>query len=235
MIINLNKSILLKEFAELSISSVEGIDEQYRIEITFSKEGLIGFATNLIWMYEDIDKNKKCHIHIDPLGGKNISGNQPLGFFLTSSSPSLVISINNLSDYCDIKCENYKEINIKKEIEKSIEIKEPASYESIEGYELGCNNIADIAIYNKENYNITNKDYMQVVLKLNYDGLKDLATMLLILANNYKEDESYKLANINQKEFEYNMGIILNSNSCEAILKCKGLGCIYDYESNFGV
>lgn len=235
MIINLNNSVLLKEVAEVSDSSIEGIDKNNRVEIIFSKEALIGFATNLIWMYEDINENKRVHIHIDPLGRKNISGNQALGFFLTSSSPSLVVVVNDLieSDCYDRKWENYKEINIRNEIRKSIDIKEPACDESIEEYELVYSNIAEIAIYNQQNINIT-QDYMQVVFKLNYAGLKDFATMLLILANNYKVGSEYHLANINQKKFQYNMGVMLNSSSCEMTLKCKDLGCVYDYEPEFG-
>jgi len=235
MIINLNKSVLLKEFAELSVTGVEVTDKNYRVEVAFSKEALIGFATNLIWMYEDINENKKFHIHIDPFGRKNIPGNQALGFFMTPSSPSLVVVLNDVmeSDCYDRKLENYKEIYIRNEIKKSIEIKEPACDESIEEYELGYNNIADVAIYNEENINIT-QNYMQVVFKLNYIGLKDFATMLLILANNYKTGNKYHLANINQKNFKYNMGIMLNGNSCEMTLKCKDLGCVYDYEPEFG-
>lgn len=236
MIINLNNSVLLKELAELSASGVAGTDKNNRVEIIFSKEALIGFATNLIWMYEDIDKNKRAHIHIDPLGKKDISGNQALGFFLTPSSPSLVVVVNDLreSDCYYRKWENYKEINIRNEIRKSINIKEPAYDDSIEEYELGYSNIADIAIYNQENMNITG-DYMQVVFKINYEGLKDFATMLLIFANNYRIGNEYQLANINQKNFEYNMGVMLSSKSCEMTLKCKELGCVYDYEPEFGI
>jgi len=134
----------------------------------------------------------------------------------------------------EINCRlDLRNINIRNEIRKSIEIKEPACDESIEEYELGCSNVADVSIYNQENINIT-QDYMQVVFKLNYGGLKDFATMLLIFVNNYKVGNKYHLANVNQKKFEYNMGIMLNSSSCEMTLKCKDLGCIYDYEPEFG-
>lgn len=78
MIINLNETVNVEELSELFLSGIE-IGKGCRVELTFSKEALIGFATNLIWLYEDIDNEKNVHFHIDPLGGE-IQGNQALGF-----------------------------------------------------------------------------------------------------------------------------------------------------------
>ena len=65
MIINLNGNVDLCEYAKVSVRgiNVETID---RVEFSFSKEALIGFAKNLIWMYEDIDRNSKFYVCTDP-------------------------------------------------------------------------------------------------------------------------------------------------------------------------
>lgn len=37
-----------------------------------------------------------------------------------------------------------------------------------------------------------------VFFEINYKGIKEFATMLLVLANNYKEGQEYPLAHVNQ-------------------------------------
>ena len=59
--------------------------------------------------------------------------------------------------------------------------------------------------------------------------------MLMILANNFFTGYEYLLANLNQDTLQYNMGIIFSKESPEVVIKCKELGCVYDYAPNFGV
>lgn len=233
MIIDLNKSVKIKNLAEICLSGKSLDNQKCKLEFVFSKEALIGFATNLIWMYTEIDINKNLHIHIDPLR-KNIHGNQPMGFFLTSSSPSLVIQLDNIECNFNMINKHYKEINMKRGAFKKYEIKEPSSEEALEEYEIGFKNIVCIKVYDSFNNEIT-ENCSQVVFKLSYMALKDLANMLLILADNYEENIKYLLAHIKQKELQYNMGIVFTEQSCEVIFSCQDLGCVYDYDPLFGL
>lgn len=230
MILELNKYVQVKEISELTLSGVN-IDRDCKVEFTFSKAALIGFATNLLWLYEDIDRKDQTHFHIDPLGGK-IPGNQALGFFLTSKSPSLVVQVGKRQILDDIKI--CKQISIRNKVNKMIEIKEPACEESIEEYELGLQNIVDIRIVNKNGEDV-NKKCVQIVLKIGYDTIKNLAMMLMILANDFFADREYLLANLNQSTLQYNMGIIFSKESPEVMIKCKELGSVFDHAPNFGI
>jgi len=233
MIIKLNEAVKISEFAEIIIMG-NNINNNLKVEFTFSKDALLGFATNLIWMYEDINPQKRIHMHIDPLLG-DIPGNQALGFFLTPQSPSMVLNVNGIEDsqVHDMNSNKYKEIYIKHEFVKEFEVKEPAADESIEDYELGFNNIANIKILDSSHMDVTNNQ-MQIIFNINHKGLKDFASMLLVLANNYENQQEYMLAHVKQKEQQYNMGILLSENSNDVILKCDYLGCVYNYDLQFG-
>ena len=82
--INLTQSVPLKELCKISaIGFREDVAQQ--IEFTLSHEAMIGFATELLWMYEDLDDNKKQiisthQLRIDP------APNQTIGFYLTPDS-----------------------------------------------------------------------------------------------------------------------------------------------------
>lgn len=115
-----------------------------------------------------------------------------------------------------------------------MEIKEPAREEAIEEYELGLQNIVDIKIVNKNGEDVSKK-CVQTVLKTGYETIKNLAVMLIILANNFFSGCEYLLANLNQDILQYNMGILFSKESPEVIIKCKELGCVYDYAPDFGV
>lgn len=229
MIFELNKHVQIEEISELLLSGAS-LDKDCKVEFTFSKAALIGFATNLFWLYEDIDRMSQTHFHIDPLGGK-IPGNQALGFFLTSKSPSLVVQVGERQILDDIKI--CKQISIRNKVNKRMEMKEPACEESIEEYELGLQNIADIKIVNKNGEDVSKK-CVQIVLKIGYETIKNLAVMLMILADNFFDGCEYLLANLNQDTLQYNMGILFSKESSEVVIKCRELGCVYDYAPNFG-
>lgn len=219
MIIDLNGNVDLCEYAKVSVRgiNVETID---RVEFSFSKEALIGFAKNLIWMYEDIDRNSKFYVCTDPLGGVP-SGNQVIGFYLTMGSPILTFRVNSLDYQHGIQSGNVSQSRGK----KCIEILPPANDDLVEEYELGFRNLAEITIHNKYNMDIS-KDIYEVFLEINYEGLKNLAILLMKLADNYKEGAEYILEQANE--------IILTPDSLPVKLKMNDLGNVYDYETDFG-
>lgn len=228
MVIDLEKSVSISEYASITVSGIKK-EEIEEIEITFSKEALIGFATNLLWIYDDITESKRIHMHIDPLNTVN-GGNQSLGFFLTPSSPSLVVCMGGKQE---VKKTNiYKEVMIQKGPNKKINIIEPKGMEFIEDYELGYSNLSNITIRTINN-NIIEYKSLQVILNLSYKGLIDFATMLLILANNFKRKIQYAIAQEGESENKYNMGILLSKESCACSIRCDELGCVYDYVSDF--
>ncbi len=105
MLINLTKSVPLRELCKITAIG-HMTDTAQWIEFTFSHEAIIGFATELLWMYEDINDNKKLiistnQLQVDP------APNQAVGFYLTPDSPMLVLKINSLME------KNKKDTNIK--------------------------------------------------------------------------------------------------------------------------
>lgn len=233
MTINLNENVAIEELSELTVSGI-GIDKTCRVELTFSKEALIGFATNLIWLYEDIDDKRSLHFHIDPLGAPG--ANQAMGFFLTPDSPSLVVQVGSIKKIIE-KTKNigkFRQIEKIHLISRKFEVKEPSSDDlSLEEYEIGLRNIANIKIVSEDNIDFSGK-CVQTVLSVGYDTLKKLATMLLVLADNYSDNCSYRLANVRQNQLEYNMGVLFTETSPDIVIKCKDLGYVYQYDRNFG-
>ena len=61
MLINLTKSVLLKEICKISAVGNDAENGEF-IEFELSQEAIIGFATELIWLYEDIQDNEKLII-----------------------------------------------------------------------------------------------------------------------------------------------------------------------------
>lgn len=219
MIINLSGNVDCCEYVKVTArgTNVETIDS---VEFSFSKEALVGFAKNLIWMYEDIDINKKFYVCTDPLGGVP-SGNQVVGFYLTTGSPILTLRVNSLDYQHGIKNSNTNQSSGA----KCIEILPPASDDLIEEYELGFRNLAGISIHNKNHMDIST-DIYEVFLEINYGGLKNLAILLLKLADRYEEGAEYF--------FQQASEITLTPDSLPVKLKLNNLGNVYDYEPRFG-
>jgi len=164
-----------------------------------------------------------------------VSGNQALGFFLTPQSPSMIFSLNSVRErgVMNIDVTNLKKIPIKHKFVQEFEIKQAASYESIEEYELGFNNIAQIRILDANGKNVVSEN-LEIVFNINYRGLKDFATMLLVLANNYESNQEYPVAHSKFIETQYNMGILLTEKSSKLVIKMDNLGCVYNYDICFG-
>lgn len=235
MIINLSDSVLLKELCKISVIG-NAKEVAHQIEFTLSHEAMIGLATELLWMYEDISDSRKLTIsthqlEVDP------SPSQSLGFYLTPNSPMLVFKVNSLTEREDeiFEYKNWKEISIrKKNVNQYYNVKSPA-YENdevicLESYELAQKNIVNINIFNEEGGNIT-KLYNTVIFEINRKGIKEFATMLFVWANNCKEGDEYSLAQINNLEFGYNLGILLTQDSIATSFRCRDLGTACDYDS----
>lgn len=235
MIINLTKSVPLKEWCKITAHG-HTTDTEQCIEFVFSHEAIIGFATELLWIYEDINDNRKLvvstnQLQIDP------SPSQALGFYLTPNSPILVLKVNSLMERKEegYEYKNWKEINIrKKNVNQYYSVKAPSDEEgeviTLEPYELSKKNIMDISIFNAEGDDIT-KNYSTVILEINRKGIKEFATMLLVWANNYKEGDEYILPHIDKLNCGDNLGIILDHGSISTKFKGHDLGTAYDYDS----
>ena len=235
MIINLSDSVLLKELCKISVIG-NAKEVAHRIEFTLSHEAMIGLATELLWMYEDISDSRRVTIsthqlEVDP------SPSQSLGFYLTPNSPMLVFKVNSLTEREDeiIEYKNWKEISIKKKnVNQYYNVKSPSDENDevicLESYELAKKNIVNINIFNEEGGDIT-KLYNTVIFEVNRKGIKEFATMLFVWANNCKEGDEYLLAQINNLEFGYNLGILLTQDSIPTSFRCHDLGTAYDYDS----
>lgn len=228
MELNLNCDSTSFEIAKIDISVKNSQNADF-VEILFNKEAMVGFAKNLIWIYEDIDKNKSLYVCTDPLGGVP-SGNQVVGFYLTEHSPTFVFRINSLRSTSKMKCfDNI--IHPKLQTEKYIEVLPPLDDSVLEDYEIGFKNIARIDIY-KNNVNISKKIH-EIIFEINYEGLKQLAIIMFKLVENYSVGKEYvfsQLLNNNIMDSE----IVLTPDSLPVKFKCANLGSVYDYEPNFG-
>lgn len=229
MVLNLGNNIDVCEFIQLSIKG-KAVDTIDCVMMSFSKEALIGFAKNLVWLYEyyeDAYFNEMFYVCTDPLCGVP-SGNQVIGFYLTPGSPVLTFKVNSIK-----KNKGINKRNIAKEPEnaktlKCIEVLPPAEEDyCIEEYELGFRNVSKISIYDKNNRDIT-QNFYEIFFEVNYEGLKNLAIFLMKLADNYKEGAEYVIGH------GYNEEITLTEDSLLLKLKCCNLGSVYDYEPKFG-
>ena len=226
MVINLSEDVDWCEYVEV-VAYGKNIGNINLVELSFSREALMGFAKNLIWTYEDIGIDDKFYICTDPLGGVP-SGNQAVGFYLTADSPTLIFSINAIDHFNRKKYHKLVDMQQSVRMEKAIEIVSPSDGVLLEEYELGFRNIVKIALYDKDNNDITS-NFHEVHFKINYEGLKNLAILLLKLFDNYKEGMDCFIGCDN------NLEVILTDDSLPIKLKCRDLGNAYDYEVTFGM
>ena len=239
MIVNLTKSVSLKEWCKVTAIGYKTDTAQW-IEFTLSHEAIIGFATELLWMYEELDDNRKLiittyQLQVDP------APNQAVGFYLTPNSPILVLKVNSLAEKKEegFEYKNWKEIKIrKKNINQHYNVMcpdpsiEKGGVITLESYELARKNLMNISIFNAEGDDIS-KDYGTVIFEINREGIKDFATMLLVWADNYKEGDEYILPHIDKPDCGDNLGIILAHGSISVKFKGHDLGTASDYDSRF--
>ena len=105
-------------------------------------------------------------------------------------------------------------------------------YLSLEPYELSKRKILDITILNREGSDIT-ANFSAAGIEINRDGLKDLATMLLIWVNNCDDNMEYQLFREGGTEEGYNLGIVLTHDSIPLKLRICDLGTAHSYDSRF--
>lgn len=235
MMINLTKSVPLKELCK--ISAIGNASQKAKlVEVTFSNEAIIGFATELLWLYQNINNQSKKiisthQLRVDP------APNQAIGFFLTPESPIFVLKTNSLEEegiYDSRKC---KEIRINgKNTNQYYNVAdsdiETGEMICLETYELSKRNIVDIKVLNDNGEDVT-KSFDSVIFEINRDGIKAFATMLLIWANNCKNGDEYLLYHTNSMEKGYNLGIILTENSLLTKFRCDYLQTVYEYDDKF--
>lgn len=233
MKINLTQSIHLEDLCKIS---VVGCPEEIigEIILSLSPEAILGFATEMIWLYEDVG-NRKMRINTNPLG-IDPAPNQAMGFYLSSNNPSLMMKVNTLIEdkISSSQVVNSCEISIRnRNTNQYYEVKEPVDemigWSCIEPYELSGRNIINIVVLDKGKNDITNQ-CSTVTIELNRDGLKSLSTMLLVWLHSCKENE-YLLPRIGQLELGYNLGVILTGDSIATRFRCCDLGQIYQYDS----
>ena len=241
MIVNISKNVSPKEMCRIiAIGNNPKIADH--IDLTFSREALIGFATELLWLYDDLEEKNKQIITTYPLK-VDPAPNQAIGFYLTPSSPTLAIRIN----YFDMKIENLYENNICKEIkikEKNNNQYYRVNIPSEEGesdcenticletYELSRRNILDVRLVGIDGNEVT-KHFSSVIVELNRKGIKALATMLLVWINNYNDSEDYMVFQEGVVNAGYNFGVILSCDSIPTRLKIGDFGTVYDHDSRF--
>lgn len=237
MMINLTKSVSLKELCKITAIGHTSYTAN-RIDFTFSHEAMIGFATELFWIYEDIDDNEKTiisthQLQIDP------APNQTLGFYLTPNSPVFALKVNSLKVKQEERniYEDWKEINIRNSKSNLYyDLKDPSvediEFVTLETYELSRKNIVSINVFDDDGNDITLK-YHTVIMEINRKGIKDFATMLLVWANNYENGSEYDLPHIDKSDQGYNLGIILTDDSISSKFRAHDLGVANDYDSRF--
>lgn len=221
------KDVFKPEMIKL-VAEGEKVQEISYIEMSFSKDALIGFASNLLWIYGDYNRNRKIIEETIPLG--NPIGNQVFGFYITTNSPTFVVHINDdfFKEQISFNDKRYSEMIFNQRV---LELEPPSDDDLPEEFEKNYENIVSIKVYDK-----TLKDISQEIrfisLNINYGGLRNLGIVLLDISRNYKEDFKYAFEQYKENE-KYENRIVLAKDSIPLRIKCEYLGKAYDYEQEF--
>ena len=221
------KDVFKPEMIKL-VAKGEKVQEISYIEMSFSKDALIGFASNLLWIYGDYNRNRKIIEETIPLG--NPIGNQVFGFYITTNSPTFVVHINDdfFKEQISFNDKRYSEMIFNQRV---LELEPPSDDDLPEEFEKNYENIVSIKVYDK-----TLKDISQEIrfisLNINYGGLRNLGIVLLDISRNYKEDFKYAFEQYKENE-KYENRIVLAKDSIPLRIKCEYLGKAYDYEHEF--
>ena len=207
----------------------------FDVHMKMSREAMIGFATHAKRMAVDYIKDQKYHLHTDPLG--NLSGNQPMGFFLTNRSPSLILSFNDMfQDYFVLnenQLNNTKRLVINESSFRDYPIQKAPSDNSLEAFEIGFRNIAEVEIFNEAGENITQNGY-DVILKLSEQALLGLSSEFIKLSHNFVSGKRYEISYLKHNNEQYELGFHLLPTSCRLTIVCEELQNVYFYEPRFG-
>ncbi len=207
------------------------ISKSCKVILNLSKEALIGFSHEAIRLANLFPEN--CHIHVEPLGTSLSS--QSMGFFLTPSSPDLVVYCENqgtLIDYgvdkmnCVYKGKkNFNTLNLKYLIDMEFDS------DFVESYNIGFNNVAEMKVL-KEGEDFTRK--CTVMLKLSKNALLGLGTQLIRLAHNFDSSNNYFVEPINDGNLSCSIGFFLTPKSASLAVGCRNFNNVFYYDKDFG-
>lgn len=236
MKINISKCIKIREMCKITVNCFSERKPD-KVVFQFSKEAIVGFASELIRIYDDIDDRYQLKLETHPLGD-DPAPSQTVGFFLTSDSPMFYLKINSLPKEVNserINTLKYNEIlydNIKSNQYFYVDTAGCDSDELVvESYELSKENIVKITVYDEINNDISDECNV-LTFEINHEGILDLATMLLVWANNISSND-YSLIQLNSKKTGFNFGIALTEDSIHTSFQVKQLGSAYDYGFNW--
>jgi hypothetical protein len=238
ILISLNNPSLVRfgNFAEIKLTGKDFVSNEYEVQLKISKEALIGFAIYALRTSMSYDETNRFHIHLDPLG--NPRGNQPLGFFLTSESPRLIFTFNNLCHYekYNEKLKNHssKQLEINQNLKLCYQPELDISEVGIETHEIGFKNIAEITIFDNNEVDVTD-NCIDVILEITKNGLIGLGHEFLRLAHIFRIGKSYPISQIDSANAGYDLGFHLLPDSCRLTVICGEFENIFSYEPYFGI
>ena len=94
MLINISKRTDKKALCRITVKTFTNRKPE-RVLFQFNKDAIVGFATELIRLYDCVDEKQKITIETHQLG-VDPAPNQALGFFLTSESPVFMLKVNSI-------------------------------------------------------------------------------------------------------------------------------------------
>ena len=232
MLINISKKTDQKALCRITVNTFTNIKPS-RVLLQFNKDAIIGFATELIRLYDCVDEKQKITIETHQLG-VDPAPNQALGFFLTSESPVFMLKLNTIQSILsheDIECISCEDIRIKNKCGNYYALidtdESDAEKVVIDHYQLSLENVARIRVFDEHDNDIS-RDSSALRFEINYAGIIGFATMLLIWADNIDKNE-YPLVKMQSKEKGYDFGILLTEDSVKTSFQCADLGSAYDY------
>lgn len=232
MKINIGQSVDKMCICKITVNSYTS-RKPCRVLIQFSKEAIIGFATELVRIYDDIDDKFKLTLETYQLG-VNPAPNQAVGFFLTSDSPMFLLKVNTLSSILsddETSKISYEEIANRNGSSNQFVVVDTDADDNkdiiIDFYEMSKENIVRICVFDEYGQDISS-DCGVLRFEINRVGIMNFATKLLVWANNI-DNKEYSLVKMNCSEKGYNFGILLTEDSINTSFQFKKLGSAYDY------
>lgn len=221
----------IRGIAEIEVYGNNIVSEKVCVKITMSKDALLGFGSYAIRLATQTDVNDKFHWQVDPLG--NPCGNQPLGFFLTTNSPSFVLMYNQALKETTNLNDLSKDANERNNFRFNYEIQSQVDDDVYEAFEIGFQNLVNIEIMDENNKDVT-KQCVSIVLKINQKELMQYGINMIKIAHNFQKGRSYLISHENCKKIQYDLGFILSHESSQLIIECDNCGDVFMYEPEFG-
>jgi hypothetical protein len=189
------------------------ITHKCKVEISISKNGMIGLAKELI--RETFEANPLTPIHFYP-ARPNHGIVQTVGILLVPNSAEPIM------DFWEVgQLNNYKisRTFIANPQHFSYTISEKP--EELEDFEKANDNICQFKVFD-ENSNDISSLCCYIELGLSKNAMLGLGTELIRLANNFEEGkEVHIIPASKEKGAQQAMGIFLTPDSCELVIKCE--------------